>query len=404
MSEIVELRGTLRDYAWGSRDFLSRFLGFDPHAALDGDTGPAAGAEAEWWMGAHATSPSWVRLEKGWRPLSLWIAEDPEARLGRKSHEAFGDELPFLFKILAADQPLSLQAHPDAEQARTGFEREEREGVPREAPGRSYRDPNPKPELICALTAFDALVGFRSSEAILGDLADVAPDALRELAEPLRSRGDAGLRDFFSALWTSDAARWLPAVVERCRARDRQPADAWVGRLATAHPGDVGAVAPLLLHHVHLEPGQAMYLPARELHSYLRGAGLELMGNSDNVLRSGLTKKYVDLGELLEILDFRARPPQRISPVERQAGEYLYRTEASCFELSRLEVRGTYVESQREGFGIVLCESGQGTISAAGAPSGLELSRGVACAISARVRALEIDGDLILHRAALPRV
>ncbi len=400
LTEIVELRGSLRDYSWGSPDFISRWLGFDPRplSAAEVRNGP----EAEWWLGAHASAPSLVRLEKGWAPLSDWIAEDPEGRLGRKSVDVFGSELPFLFKILAAGSPLSLQAHPDARQARRGFEREEGARIPLEAPHRNYRDPNPKPELLCALTPFDALVGFRPARDIASDLAELGCEHLQTLAAPLEADGEEVLRSFFEALWREPAGGWLADLVERCRDRGAGPRDAWVVELASTHPGDAGAIAPLLLNLVHLEPGEAIYLPARVLHSYLAGAGLELMGNSDNVLRGGLTPKHVDVDELLEVLDFGERAPSRVDPVERAAGEWVYATPAEAFELSRLEIRGDYVESNRGGFEILLCERGRGTISGGGNGASLELARGLACAISARVARVEIRGDLVLHRAALP--
>ncbi len=398
MSEIVELRGTLRDYAWGAPGFLSDWLGLEPSDDYD-RTRP----EAEWWMGAHAASPSDVRLEQGWTPLPEWIAEDPAGRLGRASVEAFGSELPFLFKLLAAGQPLSLQAHPSAEQARTGFEREERDGPGRDDPRRNYRDPYPKPELLCALTPFDALVGFRAPAEIVARFDGLGVDRLQGIAQPLRKQGEPGLRDFFAALWQSDPESWLDPLVARCRAQSDVPENDWVVQLAAAFPGDAGAIAPLVLNQIHLEPGEAFYLPARELHCYLGGAGIELMGNSDNVLRGGLTPKHIDVNELLDVLDFHTRAPVPMRPVERSPGEWVYRSPASAFELSRLDVRGEFARANPSAFQILLCERGGGTIEGndGGGPP-LEIARGQACVVSARVEELRICGDLTLHRAALP--
>ncbi|MDP6981343.1 MAG: mannose-6-phosphate isomerase, class I [Myxococcota bacterium] len=397
MSEIVELRGTLRDYAWGDPGFISRWLGLEP-AEGDGALRP----EAEWWMGAHAASPSLVRLERGWTPLPEWIAEDPAGRLGRASVEDFGRELPFLFKLLAAGQPLSLQAHPSTEQARAGFEREEREGPGRDDPRRNYRDPHPKPELLCALTPFDALAGFRAPADIVARFDALGIDRLDEIARPLQEQGELGLRDFFAALWQSDPTTWLGELVDRCRAQHAAPEAGWVVQLAAAFPGDAGAIAPLVLNRVHLEPGEAFYLPPRELHCYLRGAGIELMGNSDNVLRGGLTPKHVDVGELLGVLDFHARAPVPMRPVERSPGEWVYRSPAAVFELSRLEVADEFRSSNRSGFQILLCERGGGTVEGGEDGQRFEIARGQACAVSARVETLRVCGDLTLHRAALP--
>ena len=390
--EIVPLRGTLRDYAWGSRGFISDWLGLKP------TTGP----EAEWWMGAHPSAPSQVSTASGWISLAEWIAKAPAERLGEHATEAFGPELPFLFKILAAEHPLSLQAHPDLDQARAGYAREEAAGTPHDAAERNYRDPHPKPELLCALTPFDALVGFRSCDAIANDIEALGNDALRAHLAPMRLNGEAGLQESFAALWASPTDAWLDGLVAACAARRAGPADALVLELAGAYPGDVGVISPLLLNLVHLEPGEAIYLPARQLHSYVRGAGLELMANSDNVLRGGLTPKHVDPAELASVLDFRAGAPMRVTADEASPGEFVYRSPAGSFELSRIEVRGNHQESGRRGLAILLCGRGEGRLRAVGQAMELVLGRGEACVVSGRVDSLEILGDMDLYRAALP--
>lgn len=399
MSEIVELRGTLRDYAWGSRDFISRYLGRD----LEPGTSP--GPEAEWWMGAHPAAPSHVRVGARWIPLPDWIAEAPEARLGARSIAAFGAELPFLFKLLAADAPLSLQAHPDAEQAKEGYAREQAAGLALTDPRRNYRDPHPKPELLCALTPFDALVGFRPPGELVEAIERLAVAPLRRLAAPLIEAPDdpRSLRSFFAALWQGDPSSWLGAVVERCASRSESEGDSWVAKLARAHPGDVGALAPLFLNRLHLEPGEAVYLPARQMHCYLGGAAFELMGNSDNVLRGGLTTKHVDPAELLDVLDFGASEPMRIEPEPAADGGSTYPTPASAFEFSRFEIEGECAPSRGGGFEVWLCEEGEGEIESDSSGDRFRLRRGRACAVTALAGDLRIRGQLTLCRASLPQ-
>ncbi|MHC4473979.1 MAG: mannose-6-phosphate isomerase, class I, partial [Planctomycetota bacterium] len=189
MDRIRRLRNPIRDYAWGSKTAL---------AQMQGRPSPTASPEAELWMGAHPLFPSEVEVDSGWLPLSEWIRRDPAALLGEETVRRFGGKLPFLFKVLAAERALSIQAHPDAEQARAGFERENAAGLALEDPRRNYRDANPKPELICALTRFVALCGFRPTQEIAADLDALGVPALRGASAGLRAApGRAGLGSFF---------------------------------------------------------------------------------------------------------------------------------------------------------------------------------------------------------------
>jgi len=272
---IVALDGVVRPYAWGSTTAIQELLD------LPVDGTPAA----ELWFGAHPDDPSHVPVQG--RSLDELIAADPVAALGAEVAERFGGKLPFLLKILAARTPLSLQVHPDLDQARAGYEAEESAGVPRDARERNYHDPNHKPELLCALTEFEALCGFRPVAQTVGLLDELA---LPEL-------------DFLrAALDTPDPLRAaLQAVTERAAADGPlRPA-----HLAAQHfPGDAGILVTLLLNHVRLAPGDAIFLGPGNVHSYLAGTGVEIMANSDNVLRCGLTPKHVDAAEVLAITDF----------------------------------------------------------------------------------------------------
>jgi mannose-6-phosphate isomerase len=283
---VFAVDGVLRRYGWGSRTAIQHLLGEQP------DGRPAA----ELWFGAHAGDPSpalGTTLEKV-------VAADPVGTLGPAVADRFDGRLPFLLKVLAADQALSMQVHPTREQARAGYAAEEAAGIPADAPERNYADANHKPELLCALTPFEALCGFRPVAGTLALLDELAIPELDDVAALLR--GPDGLRAAFTALLTRDDPTQLVAAV-RERATPDGPLRA--AYLAAEHfPDDVGIVLTLLLNYVRLEPGEAIYLGAGNVHAYLRGTGVEIMASSDNVLRCGLTPKHVDVPELLRITDF----------------------------------------------------------------------------------------------------
>jgi mannose-6-phosphate isomerase len=297
--DVFAVDGTIRDYAWGSSTAIQQLLG------LPVDGRPAA----ELWFGAHPGAPSAALGTT----LDELIAADPAGLLGEPVVAAFGPRLPFLLKVLAADTPLSIQVHPTRAQAEAGFAAEDARGIAIDAPARNYRDRNHKPELLCALSEFDALCGFRPVAGTLRLLDALDLDGL----EPVRARlaGADGLRAAFSYLLTLDDPAPLSRAVAARVAALADPG--WAGvRAAVAaaaaqFPGDVGVVLALLLNHVRLQPGEAIYLGAGTVHAYLHGVGIEIMANSDNVLRCGLTTKHVDVGELLAITDFAELPEPR---------------------------------------------------------------------------------------------
>lgn len=268
----LRMDNPIQHYAWGSTRALARLRGKLPGTV----------PEAELWMGAHPRAPSRVTIDGQTLGLDEAIARWPEAMLGGPG------ELPFLLKVLAVAAPLSVQTHPNAEQARLGHAREQARGLPLDHPTRCYPDPHAKPELIVALTPFRALCGFRPWEEARAALAEVGlhPAGLREATE-LLVRGGPGVEQAL-----------------------RQSRDPLVRELAAHHPGDPGALFPLLLRARVLQPGQSLFLPAGNLHAYLEGVAVEIMGNSDNVLRGGLTAKHRDPEELLRIVDVDAPAPE----------------------------------------------------------------------------------------------
>ncbi|WP_395657317.1 mannose-6-phosphate isomerase, class I [Nocardioides sp.] len=317
------LTGETRNYAWGSRTLLPRFLGRDS----DGDP------HAELWVGAHPGDPA--RLADGTTLLDL-LTEHPGRELGSAVADRFGGRLPFLMKALAAAEPLSLQVHPTHQRAEQGFARENGAGIAIGSPRRSYQDASHKPELIYAVTRFEGMAGFRDvdrsiailellglpwADEIARDLAHGTPaEALHRVVSGLLSLRDPELSDALVDL--AKAARTAEERSHRQRPpttrhhRERTSVEreavrvfAQAAALAERYPGDPGVLVTLLLNHVVLSPGEAMFLDAGVVHAYTSGFGVEIMASSDNVVRAGLTPKHVDVDELLEIADFTPMPP-----------------------------------------------------------------------------------------------
>lgn len=316
---MFRLTNGLKYYDWGSTTDIPGFLGTEP------DGRPVA----ELWMGAHSSMPSRVA---GGRTLAQFISENPHGALGQRVLDEFGPRLPYLFKLLAAARPLSLQVHPNLEQARAGFARENDEGVALNAPERSFRDDQHKPELLYAITRFEGLSGFRKPQRILDLLTGLDGVLPEEIRAALSSDPtSAGIRTAFEhSLAARDRVSQedIEVTVRSCEARLAAGADpasqrafGTVVALAHWYPGDPGAVASLMLNHCTLEPGDAMFVPAGVVHAYLTGFGLEVMASSDNVLRAGLTHKQVDVDALLECTVYGNVSPTRPALVPGARGK-----------------------------------------------------------------------------------
>jgi mannose-6-phosphate isomerase len=394
------LEGVVRRYAWGSRTAIPELLGREP----DGEP------QAELWLGAHPSAPSRVVSAAGAESLDACIRRDPEAVLGASVRRRFGDELPFLFKVLAAAEPLSIQAHPDRDQARAGFARENAAGLAVDAPTRSYRDPHHKPELICALTPFRALNRFREPAAIADALAALGVAGLAPLVAELRAASPReALASFFGAwMGMEPGAReaLVAEVAAAAGARSGDAACAEVAGLAERHPGDAGVLAPFFLHLVELAPGEAMFLPAGQLHAYLDGTALELMANSDNVLRGGLTPKHVDVPELLATLRFEPGDPGILGPRAVDAptgvGRARYDTPAEEFRLEvlTLERGGAFPLESAQGPRILLAVRGALRVSGPGGEVA-SLSRGEALFLPDALVGHRLEGEATAFLAAV---
>ena len=386
---ILPLESAIVRYPWGSRRLLAQWQSRPL---------PAAEPEAELWMGVHPGAPS----SSGGRLLGEIIADDPVAVLGA-SVAARGGGLPFLFKILAVERPLSVQTHPDARQAAAGYEREEAAGIPLDAPQRSYRDRNHKPEIVCALDRFWALSGFRPYAEILelvseAGLPEIAPECGRFAA----GLDGAALKTFFVALMGLDGGRRDRLLSQLAAAadqrRDERPEYGWIREISQLYPGDPGVLNVLLLNLVELAPGEALYCGAGRLHCYLRGFGVELMSNSDNVLRAGLTAKHVDLRELTDVLTFAPQAAVVLRPEDS-----VYRTPCRDFRLSVVDLTGggVYSAGTDHGFEILVAVTGRGTIRTSTPETMLEFGRGDAVAVTANTAGYEITGRMLAYKASV---
>lgn len=278
------LQPVLQPYAWGSHSFIQSFLGIS-----------LPGPIAEAWYSAHPKAPSLLCGE----PLDVIIAKDPHYWLG-----AAEARLPYLLKILAAEQALSVQVHPSKVQAELGFERENETGIPLESPIRNYKDDNHKPEMMLALTDFHALCGFRK---------------YNEIAEIFSHFGITGFFQFYGSFAKNPCSTTfsllhqeillqepLPELMHHIR--DINPGGNWQAelmwckRLLEQYPADRSVISPMLMNLIHMRPLDAIFLEEGIVHAYLHGAGIEIMASSDNVLRAGLSPKHIDVPELLKVM------------------------------------------------------------------------------------------------------
>ena len=398
--------GVVRCYEWGSRTVLAELLG----------RAPSGESEAELWLGANPVAPA--RLRSSRKTLDEVIASDPVAALGAQAAERF-DRLPFLMKVLAVDAPLSLQAHPSAEQAASGYDLEEALGVPRDAAHRVFRDRNHKPEMVCALSRFEALCGFRDPADTLRLIDTLPTPALDPLRQRLRDVESLGWPALLRWLLTDNGGERAEMVVETLRACTAGSGDDWaherrvIAQLGALHAGDPAVVAALLLNRVVLEPGEAMFVGAGRLHAYLHGTVVEVMADSDNTLRGGLTAKAVDTEALMAAVENRSGPV-RVQRPAASAGVSRYEAPVAEFSLMRIDLDGSL--TLPGGPAILLCCSGRAragdaheqaphravTPGSGHARAGdASLTRGDAAWVGAKAREVVLQGQATIFRAGL---
>lgn len=398
---IFKLRNQIREYAWGSKTFI-------PH--LQGKEEASGEPQAELWMGTHPQASSRIMTNGREKSLLKIIDEDPLNMLGKYTAGKFKNKLPFLFKVLAAASPLSIQAHPNKIQAGKGFKLENKKSIPLDSGERNYRDDNHKPELICALTNFDVMCGFQPVKDIVERIKYLQLEdhihGIKELEkEPLAKN----LKKMFSDLMSNHNDNQIKQVsILVNKIAELQPRDEndilifrWISRLAAIYPKDMGVFSPLFLNVVKLKSGEALFIEAGVLHAYLNGCGVEIMANSDNVLRGGLTHKKIDFPELMKILKFDNEGLKIIKPVINK-NEYIYQTSAKEFQLSKIVINDEepFVKSNISSAEIILCTEGSGSIKWSG--SVLEIKHGESLFIPFAISEYSIEGSMELFRVEVP--
>jgi mannose-6-phosphate isomerase len=400
MEKIGLLKNSIQEYAWGSPRAIPDLLG---------QRNPENKPQAELWMGAHPKAPSQVQYNGQWVSLLDLINKNPKAVLGKETAKNFDNKLPYLFKVLAAAKPLSIQAHPNLQQARVGFQRENDQKIPLDASLRNYRDDNHKPECLCALTQFWALSRFRPISAMLSYLEKVCAHGLdSEIKDLKRQPTSDGLKRFYTILMSMDSDRQNKVVAGALEQAQRlgsdDPVFQWMLKLGDDYPNDMGVFSPILLNLICLEPGQAIFLNAGELHAYLKGLGIELMANSDNVLRGGLTPKHVDVPELLRILKFEGQNVTLLKPQASIAEELVYPSPAKEFELSvvTLSKGAQYRSPVDRSVEILICTRGKATLTDYNSQTETQLLQGASALIPAAVERYDIKGEGVCYKAAVP--
>lgn len=376
------LAGYPKGYAWGSPTRIPEFLG------EAGDGRP----QAELWFGAHSLGSA--RLQDTDLSLEQAIGRDPTSLLGHPTMFTFGEHLPFLVKLIAPAAPLSLQVHPGKAQAQAGFLGENARGVAPDSYRRVYKDPNHKPELVFALSEFEALIGFAVRTQIRHRLEGLDCALASRLSRRLTLAAGRGLKPVVSWILDpddgpvpQDLAQFRNACAKRvetgaspCEALDRT-----IVNLYDAYPGDPGVLFAFTMNHLHLQPGEAVFIPPGTVHSYQQGFALEVLANSDNVIRAGFTSKFQAAAELLEVAHFEPHPPMRLAPEHPGAGVDRFWAPVEDFVLTVYQLPASQQEARpvalpTSGPRIALCLEGQASLQTRSQQ--LELHKGQAAFIA----------------------
>jgi mannose-6-phosphate isomerase len=382
---IFLMKNPIKNYVWGSKTFLSRLLDQGEQSQVP---------QAELWMGTHPQGISQITDDGVWISLETLISKNPEAVLGKSVASQYDNKLPYLFKILAIDKPLSIQVHPDKNQATSGFTRENQQNIPLTAPHRNFKDASHKPELVCALTPLWAMCGFRSYDEIQKyflpfiDIVDLC-------------QSGQTIYHFFNQLMHLDQTKknqLIAAAVQHARSRTDKTHWQWVTRLEKNFPGDIGVLAPLFLNTLFLKPGEALYLQPGVLHAYLDGNAVEIMCNSDNVIRGGLTIKHIDVNALLDTVIFSNMDISPIYPQMGQSNEFHYLIPINSFSLTRYDVCKNYCFTLSvSGPEILLCT--RGNIRITQDQFSIDLKQGMSAFVSHAAKSYSIDGHGEVYKA-----
>ncbi len=397
---IYSLENTVQNYEWGSYTAIPELLC---------KTSPHHLPQAELWMGAHPKSPSNVIINHAKYSLSNLIEKDPVDILGEETYRKFGSDLPYLLKVLAAEKPLSIQVHPNEKQAIAGFNREYYEQKPINSPKRNYKDKNNKIECMCALTPLWGLSGFRKVDEMQSLINMVCPTVLSEsfktfLQEPNTTGLEKFLR-YLSSLPKKDIKLAVSQSLAKAKfLKQNSTIFEWVCRLADIYPNEISVFAPVLLNLVKLKPGQAILISQGVPHTYIKGVGIEIMANSDNILRAGLTNKHTNILEFLNVTEFVHQPVFFVETEKIRSCETLYKTGTIEFMLSTIDVvkNRFYTSPKIRSVEILFCTSGKGTIIDRFSNLVIKLKKGDSFLVTSPVEQYEIHGEAKVFKASVP--
>ena len=400
LKHIEKLTNKIQNYAWGSHTAIPELMNKESVSDVP---------QAELWLGAHPKASSEIIINGKHKTIIKIIEESPNDILGKKTAAKFNNRLPYLFKILAAAKPLSIQAHPNKAMAVKGYDQENKNRIPIDAHNRNYKDNNHKPELICALTPFWALNGFRKIKDIIRLLEQINYKGLNGYNVLKKEQNFQAFKHFFNELMIMQPVLQKNIIEQAVKNAENLSNDniifEWIVKLNNEYPLDVGVLSPILLNLIYLKPEQAMFLRAGTLHAYLGGTCIELMANSDNVLRGGLTPKHVDVPELLKNLDFNTQDVKIILPEESNIKyEKIYKTDADEFILSVIILKNgdRYASPIKRSAEIIICTNGKGEISEEQLEKKILIQKGESVIIPAVVKKYYINGNATLYKAGVP--
>jgi mannose-6-phosphate isomerase len=389
--QISLLKNQIKKYQWGSKNYIQNLLEIKNNSPL-----------AEIWMGEHPSASSQIKFNNEWTPLNKIIDLYPKEMLGENHIKPA--RLPFLFKVLAADDPLSIQIHPSKSEAIKGHERENDSNISLNAFNRNYKDKNHKPECLVALTEFNALAGFRKIKDIIELISNITEDAIKEEISFLKRT--LSLEKFIHKIFSIDKDRQKEIIdifIKKTGefSKENNPYY-WFLKLSEKYPSDITTFSPFFFNLTTLFPGEGIFIPSGLPHLYLSGTGVELMSNSDNVLRGGCTNKYIDIDDFLKVIDFKEGKIEIIKPNINKAGEKFYNCPVEEFLLSSIEItREREYKNSIKKAEIILCIKGNIEINYYNNEK-LILKKGDSIFIPAIVKEYIIKGDAFLYKAAIP--
>jgi len=397
--KIFKLKGQVQHYAWGGFDFIPSWMGIEnaTHKPF-----------AEYWMGAHPSLPSFIIHENKEYDLGALIKENAAFFLSAKTIQQFGN-LPYLFKIMDVHDMLSIQVHPSKAEAEKGFAHEEKSGIHINAPHRNYKDKNHKPEMLVALSEFWLLHGFKQKEELKKILRDV-----KEFESLVKIFGKGNYKALYEYVMTmpqKEVDKLLLPLIKRSvglKEKDQLTKDKpewWVAKLFQEKDVrdnfDRGIFSIYFFNIVHLKKGEAIFQDAGVPHAYLEGQNMELMANSDNVLRGGLTAKHIDVNELMKHVMFEGMMPEIIKGKRKNNGEKNYPSSAMDFGMSKIELKKGESYKAHSASLEIFCVM-DGTLKISGS-NGLLVQKGEAFAVLPNEKyTISATGFVELYKAFLP--